>query len=52
VAPEDAAEHFGWIGWLFGINVAGTNAATRELTGWSPTGPTLFEDIAAGAYDG
>jgi nucleoside-diphosphate-sugar epimerase len=50
VAPDTAAEHFGWIGWLFGMNVAGTNAATRELLGWTPTGPTLFEDIAGGAY--
>jgi hypothetical protein len=24
--------------------------ATRELLGWTPTGPTLVADIDAGAY--
>ena len=27
-----------------------TSAATRELLGWTPTGPTLVEDLDAGAY--
>jgi hypothetical protein len=31
--------------------VAASNDRTRELLGWDPTGPTLFEDIAAGGYD-
>ncbi|OJV78999.1 MAG: 3-beta hydroxysteroid dehydrogenase [Cellulomonas sp. 73-92] len=50
VAPDDVAEHFGWIGTFFGMELSATSAATRELLGWSPTGPTLLEDIAAGAY--
>jgi nucleoside-diphosphate-sugar epimerase len=50
VAPADADTHFGWIGRFFGLDVAASNARTRELLGWTPTGPTLFEDIAAGAY--
>ena len=50
VAPEDAQAHFGWIGGFFGMDAAASNARTRELLGWTPTGPTLFEDIAAGAY--
>jgi nucleoside-diphosphate-sugar epimerase len=50
VAPEDAQAHFGWIGQFFGMDVTATSARTQELLGWSPTGSTLFEDIAAGAY--
>ncbi|MCX2730150.1 SDR family oxidoreductase [Saccharopolyspora sp. NFXS83] len=50
VAPEDAETHFGWIGGFFGMDAAATNERTRELLGWTPTGPTLLEDIAAGAY--
>ncbi|MEZ0065945.1 nucleoside-diphosphate-sugar epimerase [Streptacidiphilus sp. MAP12-20] len=50
VAPEDAEAHFGWIGRFFGMDVTASSARTRELLDWTPTGPTLFEDIAAGAY--
>jgi nucleoside-diphosphate-sugar epimerase len=50
VAPEDAEAHFGWIATFFGMDVTATSTRTRELLGWTPTGPTLFEDIAAGAY--
>ena len=50
VAPDDVAAHFGWIGGFFGMEMSATNAVTRELLGWTPTGPTLTEDIAAGSY--
>lgn len=50
VAPEEAEAHFGWLGRFFGMDITATSARTRELLGWTPTGPTLFEDIAAGAY--
>ncbi|MHA6630599.1 SDR family oxidoreductase [Pseudonocardia sichuanensis] len=50
VAPEDAEAHFGWIGRFFALNGAASHARTQEVLGWTPTGPTLFEDIAAGAY--
>ncbi|GAA1728622.1 SDR family oxidoreductase [Isoptericola hypogeus] len=52
IDPADAAEHFGWIGGFFGTDVAASSAVTRELLGWEPTGPTLLEDLAAGAYLG
>ncbi|GAA1898789.1 SDR family oxidoreductase [Lapillicoccus jejuensis] len=52
VAPDAAAEHFGWIGAFFAMDAAVSNALTRERTGWVPTGPTLLEDIAAGHYPG
>lgn len=50
VAPEDAAEHFGWIGRFFAADMPASSALTRERLGWAPTGPTLFEDIEAGGY--
>jgi nucleoside-diphosphate-sugar epimerase len=50
VPPEDARTHFGWISGFFGMDVAASSARTQELLGWTPVGPTLFEDIAAGAY--
>jgi nucleoside-diphosphate-sugar epimerase len=50
VAPEDTANHFGWIGGFFGAEMSAVSGATRELLGWVPSGPTLVEDIAAGAY--
>jgi nucleoside-diphosphate-sugar epimerase len=50
VPTDDVAGHFGWIGGFFGMSLAATSAATRELLGWTPTGPTLVEDIDGGAY--
>jgi nucleoside-diphosphate-sugar epimerase len=51
VAPEDAVDHFGFIGQFFGRDISSSSALTRATYGWEPTGPTLVEDIAAGAYD-
>jgi nucleoside-diphosphate-sugar epimerase len=50
IAPDDVPGHFGWIGTFFGMDLAATSTATRELLGWAPTGPTLIEDLAGGAY--
>ena len=52
IAPDDVASHFGWIGTFFAYEMSASSAATRELLGWEPTGPTLVEDIEAGAYGG
>jgi nucleoside-diphosphate-sugar epimerase len=53
VTPIDAgdvAEHFGWIGTYFAMDLRASSTATQELLGWTPTGPTLIEDIDAGGY--
>ncbi|MET8849922.1 SDR family oxidoreductase [Amycolatopsis sp. NPDC004625] len=51
--PADAVQdHFGWIGGFFALDLAATSTGTQELLGWTPTGPTLLEDLAAGAYSG
>ncbi len=52
IAPEDAAEHFGFVGGFFATPMAASSARTRELLGWKPTGPTLAKDILDGAYGG
>ncbi|MEO3752781.1 SDR family oxidoreductase [Streptomyces sp. B6B3] len=50
IAPEDAEAHFGWLAHFWSMDITAANARTRSLLGWSPTGPTLLDDIAAGAY--
>lgn len=50
VAADDVMAHFGWIGMFFGMDLPASSARTRELLGWTPTGPTLVADLDAGAY--
>lgn len=50
VDAAKAQEHFGFIGAFWAMDLAATSTITQELLGWTPTGPTLLEDIAAGAY--
>ncbi|MEU8171561.1 SDR family oxidoreductase [Microbispora hainanensis] len=50
IDPGDVPDHFGWIGTFFGMDLAATSTATRTLLGWTPTGPTLIDDLDAGAY--
>jgi nucleoside-diphosphate-sugar epimerase len=50
VAPEDAAEHFGFLGHFVGLDSPATAAVTQELLGWEPTGPSLLEDLGQDHY--
>lgn len=50
INPADVQDHFGWIGAFFGMNLTATSTVTQERLGWTPTGPTLIEDLDAGAY--
>ncbi|MDD7939307.1 SDR family oxidoreductase [Actinomycetospora lutea] len=50
VAPEDAVEHFGFIGGFFAMDLAASSEHTRAVVDWTPTGPGLLADITAGAY--
>jgi nucleoside-diphosphate-sugar epimerase len=50
IDPADAVDHFGFIGGFFSANMTASSTATRDAYGWTPTGPTLVEDIANGAY--
>lgn len=49
--PADQVEdHFGWIGRFFAMDLSATSTKTRELLGWTPTGPGLITDLDTGAY--
>lgn len=52
IDPQDAAEHFGFVGRFFGMDMTASSERTREMLAWIPTGPTLVDDIREGAYTG
>ncbi len=50
VAPDKAADHFGWLGAFFSWDAPASNALTRKRLGWEPTHPGLLADLEAGFY--
>lgn len=50
VAPQDAAEHFGWLGAFIGADAQASSELTRELLDWQPTHPGLIDDLEKGHY--
>ncbi|QJU54254.1 SDR family oxidoreductase [Herbiconiux sp. KACC 21604] len=50
IAPDDAADHFGWMARFFGADLPASSTFTRERLGWAPTGPTLLDDLATDSY--
>jgi nucleoside-diphosphate-sugar epimerase len=50
VPAEEAAEHFGWLGAMLGIDAPADSTLTRELLGWQPTQPGLLDDLDKGHY--
>jgi nucleoside-diphosphate-sugar epimerase len=50
IPAESAQDHFGWIGGFFSMDIPASSIRTQELLGWTPTGPTLVQDLEAGAY--
>jgi nucleoside-diphosphate-sugar epimerase len=50
IAPETAADHFGWLGVFFSLDVPASSALTRERLGWRPTQPGLLDDLEEGHY--
>lgn len=50
VPREQAADHFGFLGHFFGLDIPASSAKTRASLGWQPTGPGLIEDIDREAY--
>jgi nucleoside-diphosphate-sugar epimerase len=50
VSPDDAGEHFTWMGGFLGLDAPASSALTRELLGWQPAQPGLIEDLDAGHY--
>jgi nucleoside-diphosphate-sugar epimerase len=50
VSPDDADEHFGWLAGFMAMDAPASSVITRETLGWTPTGPTLLDDVEAGYY--
>ncbi len=50
VSSEDAPDHFGWIARFFGADLRTSSARTRAALDWTPTHPTLLEDLDGGSY--
>ncbi len=50
IAPADAAEHFAHLGHFVASDSPATAAVTGELLAWSPTGPSLLEDLEQDHY--
>jgi nucleoside-diphosphate-sugar epimerase len=45
-SPEDAAAHFGWLGFFVGFDAPASSALTQERLGWRLTGqPGLIADL-------
>lgn len=51
IAPENAAEHFGWMAMFAGLDFPASSAITRKVLGWNPTGPGLIADLDAMRYE-
>jgi hypothetical protein len=45
IAPEEAADYFGWIAGLATIDLSASSALTRQQLSWNPTGPDLLTDL-------
>lgn len=52
IPAEEAGEHFGWLSRFLNIGARASNALTRELLDWNPTGPGLIDDLDRGHYFG
>jgi nucleoside-diphosphate-sugar epimerase len=50
ISPEDASEHFSWLGGFLAIDSPASSTLTRELLGWYPTHPGLIDDLGKGHY--
>ncbi len=50
VSPDAAADHFGWIGMIFGFDIRASAALTQEQLDWKPTHIGLIEDMEQGHY--
>jgi nucleoside-diphosphate-sugar epimerase len=49
-SPEEAAEHFGFLGYFFGLDCPASSASTQAEFCWRPTGPELISDLENADY--
>jgi nucleoside-diphosphate-sugar epimerase len=50
ISPEQAQEHFGFLGFFAGRDAHISSAHTRATLGWNPTGPDLLTDLGNMRY--
>jgi nucleoside-diphosphate-sugar epimerase len=50
VPPQQASEHFGWLGMVLGADIPASSALTRQQMGWQPVQPGLIDDLDKGHY--
>jgi len=50
ISPEQAQEHFGFLGFFAGRDAQASSAQTRAKLGWNPTGPDLLTDLGNMRY--
>jgi hypothetical protein len=50
VAPEAAAEHFGWLAAFADADMPASSTLTRAWLGWHSEGRDLIADLAAMDY--
>jgi len=49
-SPEEAADHFGWLGFFVGGDAPASSAQTQERLGWRPTQTGLISDLDDARY--
>ena len=50
VSPDQAYDHFGFLGAFFGLDAPASSALTQQRLGWRPTHVGLIEDLEQGHY--
>jgi nucleoside-diphosphate-sugar epimerase len=50
ISPEQAQEHFGFLGFFVGRDAQISSAQTRAKLGWNPSGPDLLTDLGNMRY--
>ena len=50
IAPEQAADQFGFLAHFLALDLPTSSALTRELLSWEPSGPGLVADLDRGHY--
>ena len=49
-SPEEAADHFGWLGYFLSFDNPTSSTLTQERLEWRPTRPSLIPDIDRPTY--
>jgi nucleoside-diphosphate-sugar epimerase len=50
IPREEAADHFGWLGHFFSMDLPASSTLTQKRLGWRPERPGLIEDLEEGHY--